>query len=637
MRQRRIETFFLTGTDEHGINIFRAAEAAGVTPQIHVDLIAKEFVDAFNDFGVNTYDLFMRTTTEKHQRGAQEFWKRIAAGVTPKGNPNVYKGKYEGWFCAPCAAFKTENERDNREGHLKPFCIEHERELDKVEEESYFFRLSDYQEWLISEIEVNPDRLQPAVRRNEVASFIKGGLQDLSISRERSSVSWGIPVPDDSDHVMYVWIDALSNYLTAIGFGSEDETDFNRLWSGVNHLVGKDILRFHTVYWWPLLKAAGIALPNLVFAHGMWLDAKGRKMSKTLGNAVELSELKKRFSNEEIRYFLLREITFGEDGNFSFDALVDRCNAELANGVGNLAARTVSMIAKYREGIVPGHKSPEDVRLVQEGLMSEKEFITALESEKKTFNDLIRDLNLSGALEAVSRIVRMADLMISEAKPWNLAKDPEKAELLDGVLFRSFEALRWICVLLNPILPLGTEHIWKQLGLDGEASGVSPESLKYAAGTISGRCQVGDVTYPRIEKENIMAEEATSIVGQGTQIETVAKTEQAFITIDDFLKVDLRVGEIRVAERIPDADKLLRLEIDIGEEKPRQVLAGLAEYYSPESLVGRRVVIVANLKPRKMRGLESQGMVCAASLDGGTESPALASFLESVEIGARLK
>lgn len=632
-----METFFLTGTDEHGINIFRAAEAAGVTPHTHVDLIAREFVDAFNDFEVNSYDLFMRTTSEKHQRGAQEFWKRIAAGITPKGNPNVYKGKYEGWFCAPCAVFKTEDERDTRGSGSKPRCIEHERELEKVEEESYFFRLSDYQEWLISEIEANPNRLQPTARRNEVTSFIKGGLQDLSISRERRSVSWGIPVPGDSDHVMYVWIDALSNYLTGIGFGSEDENDFNRLWSGVIHLVGKDILRFHTVYWWPLLKAAGIALPNLVFAHGMWLDAKGRKMSKTLGNAVELSELKSRFSNEEIRYFLLREITFGEDGNFSLDALVDRCNAELANGLGNLAARTVSMISKYREGIVPNHKTSEDVRFLDEGLMSHKEFITVLEAEKQNFNELITDLNLSGALEAVSRMVRMADLMISEAKPWNLAKDPQKAELLDGVLFRAFEALRWICVLLNPILPHGTEHIWKQLGLDGAASGVSPDSLKYAGGTISGRCEVGDVAYPRIEKEKAMGDDVTKTANQGDLAEKAEQAEQNFITIDDFLKVDLRVGEVRIAERIPDADKLLRLEIDIGEGKPRQVLAGLAEYYSPESLVGRRVVVVANLKARKMRGLESQGMICAASLEGGTESPALASFLESVEIGARLK
>jgi len=631
-RQRGFATFFLTGTDEHGINIQRAAEKEGRSPKEQVDVISTELKRMFAAFGLDTvndgYDVFMRTTEPFHYEGAQKFWSEIAKNKTPKGNSTIYKGFYEGWFCAPCAEFKTEEQYFIPEGSDQPHCPIHERPLDKISEESYFFRLSDYEDFLIDLIENTDGLVRPEARKNEVLSFVRGGLQDLSISRQRSAVSWGIPVPGDDDHVMYVWLDALSNYITALGYGSEDRSAFDKYWQNVTHLVGKDILRFHTVYWFSFLSAAGLKLPSTVFAHGMWLDAAGRKMGKTIGNVIEVDVLLEHFQVDAVRYFVLREMVFGQDGKFGYENLIDRANADLASGFGNLASRTLSMIAKYRDGKIPSG----------EGFA----FGENLSSNRDALLRHFDKLELSQALESAWAIIALADKMISDAKPWVLAKDPNQVQELNDVLYQAAETLRWLCVMLYPVMPRSTEKIYRQLGASDELKTRDPAKLVW--GGLAVGTTIGEVVgvFPRIDKTKVMneikseppASAGGQLVGSMQPVETI----DDFITIDDFLKVELRVGEIKVAERIPNADKLLRFEIDLGEEKPRQILAGLAEYYEPEKLIGRKVVVVANLKPRKMRGLESQGMICAASLeDDSGPHPALATFLEDVEIGARLK
>jgi methionyl-tRNA synthetase len=611
----------------------------------------------FGEFGLDTanggYDIFMRTTEPFHYEGVQSFWKKIAANKTPKGNDTIYKGFYQGWFCAPCAEFKNEDEYYVPEGSNTPFCKIHERPLDKVSEESYFFRLSDYGDALLEIIETNPERIRPEARRNEVVAFIKGGLEDLSISREKTSVSWGVPVPGDENHVMYVWLDALSNYITALGYGNEGRTGFDKYWPAI-HLVGKDILRQHTIYWWSFLIAAGVELPRRVFAHGMWLDAEGKKMGKTLGNVIEVDVLYKYFQVDAIRYFLLREMVFGQDGRFGYENLIDRANADLASGLGNLASRTLSMISKYRDGLVPEGRIAEEnyIHARRAGVEPDgQELASIVEHARGEFVRRFDNFEFSQGLELIWTVIARVDKMISDAKPWQLAKEPDQAETLNAVLYRASETLRWLAVMLAPIMPESTAKIYEQLGLDGWPTSVDPNDLKWgelASGTKIGKTEG---IFPRIDKNKVMNEiksgdQSSADSGQSTlasearaQAVVMPAEEPSpgdFITIDDFLKVELRVGEVKVAERVPNADKLLRMEVDIGEEKPRQLLAGLAEYYEPEKLVGRKVVVVANLKPRKMRGLESQGMICAASLDQG-DSPAVATFLEDVQIGARLK
>lgn len=659
-KQRGFDTFFLTGTDEHGINIQREAAKNKRTPQEQVDYISGELKRMFHDFRLDTenggYDIFMRTTEAFHYEGVANLWREISKNKTPKGNSPIYKGFYEGWFCAPCAAFKTEDEYKIVEGSDIPLCLIHERPLDKVSEESYFFRLSDYDETLLKIIEENPQKIRPEGRKNEVVSFIKQGLQDLSISREKKSVSWGIPVPDDENHVMYVWLDALSNYITALGYGNSEKTGFDKYWQNVTHLVGKDILRFHTIYWWSFLLAAGLEVPETVYAHGMWLDAEGRKMGKTLGNVIEIDVLREHFQIDAIRYFVLREMVFGQDGKFGYENLIERANADLASGLGNLSSRTLTMIAKYRDGLIPSGKisEPNYLNAKRAGINAdEQELVSILSHARDEFIRRFDNFEFSQALETVWNVIKRIDTMISDAKPWVLAKDEENAEILNAVLYRSAETLRWLSVLLYPVMPEATAQIYAQLGLSDDITKINPEELTY--GELSAGTQIGETNavFPRIDKNKVMNEiekeksvvsgqssvvESKTEVNQTTDNEQTNTNEENFITIDDFLKVELKIGEVKVCERIPKADKLLRFEIDLGEEKPRQILAGLAEYYEPETLIGRKVVVVANLKPRMMRGLESQGMICAASLEDGTgEKPALATFIENVDIGARLK
>ena len=656
-KQRGFDTYFLTGTDEHGINIQRAAGKNNRSPKAQVDFVSDEMKKTFAEFGLNTeqdgYDIFMRTSEPFHYEGVQHFWREIAKNKTPKGNETIYKGFYDAWFCAACAEFKTEKEFELRDGEDVPRCLIHETPLDKVSEESYFFRLSDYDEILLATIEKNPRLIRPESRRNEVVSFIKSGLQDLSISREKKSVAWGVPVPDDANHTMYVWMDALSNYITALGYGNAEKSGFENYWQNAHHIVGKDILRFHTVYWFSFLLAAGIELPKSVFAHGMWLDADGRKMGKTLGNVIELEVLRQHFSNDAIRYFVLREMVFGGDGKFGYENLIDRANADLASGLGNLSSRTLSMITKYRDGKIPSGKISESHYLYAKraGINAdEQDLVSVLDHARDEFLRRFDNFEFSQALEILWNVIARIDKMISDAKPWELVKDENQAETLNAVLYRASETLRWLCILLYPIMPEATRNIYAQIGLSEDISQINPENLVY--GELKAETKIGETSgvFPRIDKNKVMNEiEKSKVQSPKSEVEDenstatkdeeqMTKDEEQFITIDDFLKVELRVGEILVAERIPKADKLLRFEIDLGEEKPRQILAGLAEYYEPEKLIGRKVVVVANLKPRKMRGLESNGMICAASLEDGTgEKPALAAFIENVNIGARLK
>ena len=608
-RQRGVETFFLTGTDEHGINIERAAQKAGRTPKEQSDYVVSYFKQMTSEFGLDTahggYDIFMRTTEPFHYKGVSELWRRIKQAKTPKGNDAIYKGHYEGWFCAPCAEYKTEDEyqKPKNEGD-PPTCLIHETPLDRVSEESYFFRLSDFDEALLSVYETRPDFVRPESRRNEVMSFVRGGLQDLSVSRLKTSVSWGVPVPDDPEHTMYVWFDALTNYITAIGFGNEQQdkaVGFERYWPAL-HLVGKDILRFHAVYWPAFLLAAGIELPRAIVAHGMWVDPNGRKMSKTLGNVIELDVLHKHFSIDAIRYFCLREMVFGQDGRFGYESLIDRANSDLASGLGNLSSRTLTMISRYCDSIVPSGGVSEDKTFIEQ---ARDQFILHFDN-----------LAFSRALEVAWSVVARVDKIISDAKPWDLAKDENQKEKLGAVLYCGAESLRWLSVLLYSVMPEASRTIWNQLGLDGSPAAINPAELKW--GELNGGTKIGDVqpVFPRLDKGKIMSEinapaEPEPPMTHATEADAVPAMN--FIEIDDFAKVDLRVGQVLSAERIPKADKLLLMKVDIGEEQPRQILAGIAQYYEPEKLVGRKVVIVANLKPRKLRGLESQGMVVAAS------------------------
>lgn len=644
-RQRGFDVFFLTGTDEHGQKIEQAANKR--QPQVdvkqHVDEIVAEYLDIFAQFGLN-YDHWIRTTDDYHKEAVQELFR-----LTDKAG-YIYKSHYEGWFCVGCSEFKEEEEAGKA-----PFCPLHDREAERVSEESYFFKLSAFQERLLNYYQENPNFIRPESRRNEIISFVKGGLKDLSVSRV--SVKWGIPVPDDPAHTIYVWFDALSNYITALGWGNKTRSGFDKYWPADLQLVGKDILRFHTVYWPAFLMAAGLELPKTVYAHGMWLSG-GRKISKELGNVIEPKILIKYFARDYIRYFCLREMVFGLDGDFTYEALINRVNSDLAKGLGNLVSRTLKMVEKYCQSLLPACPKAFSSEVAEKWQEEACQVRDLCLERSKVFENEFNDYNFSRALEAVWEIIARVDKYISDSAPWNLAKDASNQEQLETVLYTSLEALRYITVMLAPILPELSASIWSQMGLMDSPTNINPENLVWAE--LPSGSKIGEVKalFPTLDKEKLMAE-ITEEKKKMSENNTVAPVETApatpettettattpkvevpplrpTINIDDFAKIDLRVAQVLEAERVPKADKLLRLVVDVGEEKPRQILAGIAQYYTPEQMLGRKIVVIANLEPRKLRGLESQGMLLAASI-GDEGKPVVAGFLEDVPNGARLK
>jgi methionyl-tRNA synthetase len=638
-RQRLLgaDTFFLTGTDEHGQKIERAAEAAGKSPQQYADEISGEFRALWKRMGISNDD-FIRTTEERHKKRLQELFRRI------RDNGYIYKGTYTGQYCVSDELYVD----GAQPGDPCPICG---RITETVHEENYFFKLTAFQDKLL-ELYAKPDFIRPETRRNEVISFVRSGLRDQSISR--STFSWGVPVPDDPKHVIYVWFDALANYITAIGYGSTHagaQEAFKKYWPADVHMIGKEIVRFHCVYWPAFLLAAGLPLPKAIVAHG-WLLFEESKMSKSRGNIVRTETILDVLGADALRYFLLREVVFGQDGSFSFDALVQRYNSDLANGIGNLASRTLTMINRYFKGEVP-YPSPGAAKAAGDGVIREKAEMVIAESSQ-----FFNDYQFSAALESIwIRLIAAVDKYIVENEPWTLGEkqDDESRARLATVLYTSAEALRIATALAHPIIPDATAIIWQQMGL-GDIKKLDLNKLAW--GQLPFGTKLGDVSpvFPRADKSAIERMQKMEDQQRGPAVEepkepaapattpaksaptasvaVVPATSDGKITIDDFAKVDLRVGLVKVAERVPKSDKLLRLEIDIGTEV-RQVLAGIAEAYAPETLVGRKVVIVANLAPRKMRGLESNGMIVAASLEGG--QPVLASFLEDVPVGARLK
>jgi methionyl-tRNA synthetase len=627
-RQRMMgfDTYFLTGTDEHGQKIERAAQAAGKTPQQLTGEVSAAFRGLWDRMGL-TYDDFIRTTSDKHKQGVQALWRRI------RDNGYIYKGHYTGQYCVFDELYV------DSVGPGEP-CPECGRPTETVREENYFFKLSAFQDKLLQLYTGEPDFIRPETRRNEVMSFVRSGLRDLSVSR--STFSWGIPVPDDPKHVIYVWWDALANYITALGYGSDDSSKYDKYWPADVQMIGKEIVRFHCVYWPAFLMAAGLPVPHKIMAHG-WLLFEENKMSKSRGNIVRTETILDVLGTDALRYFLLREIVFGQDGSFSFDALVQRYNADLANGLGNLASRTLTMIARYFKGEVP-YPSRAGSRAEENAIADAARQIIA------EFHALFEQRQFSRALEAAWSLVAAVDKYIVENQPWALGEkqDDESRSQLATILYTSAEALRIVTALAHPIIPDATAKIWTQLGL-GDIRKLPLSDLKW--GQLHLGTKLGEIqpVFPRADKSAIERMQQMEEQGRNTSAVVVAEEKSTAITppptpaatvpdgkisIEDFAKVELRVGQVKVAERVKGADKLLRLEVDLGNEV-RQVVAGIAEAYTPETLVGRKVVLVVNLAPRKLRGLESNGMIVAASPEGG--KPVLASFLEDVPIGTRLK
>jgi methionyl-tRNA synthetase len=624
------DTYFLTGTDEHGQKIERAAQAAGKTPQQFADEVSGEFRALWKRMGL-TNDDFIRTTEDRHKKGVQALFRRLS------DNGYIYKGSYTGQYCV-----SDEMYVDVGPGEPCPECG---RITETVREENYFFKLSAFADKLLQLYTEQPEWIRPETRRNEVISFVRSGLKDLSISR--STFSWGIPVPDDPKHVIYVWLDALANYITALGYGSADTTKYDKYWPADVQMIGKEIVRFHCVYWPAFLMAAGLPLPKGIMAHG-WLLFEESKMSKTRGNIVRSETILDVLGADALRYFLLREVVFGSDGSFSFDALVQRYNSDLANGLGNLASRTLTMITRYFKGEVP-YPSHAAAREPADDAIAE---IAA--DVIGDFNQLFDTFQFSKALEACWGLVGAVDKYIVENEPWALGEkqDENSRARLATVLYTSAEALRIATALAHPAIPGSTARIWTQMGL-GDIRKFDLTSLKW--GQLRLGTKLGEVqpVFPRADKSAIERMQKMEEQGRPAAVEgkpeavaapaasvpaAPAKAPAAVpdgkIGIEDFAKVELRVGVVKVAEKVKSADKLLRMEVDIGTEV-RQIVAGIAEAYAPETLVGRKVVIVANLAPRKLRGLESNGMIVAASLEGG--QPVLAGFLEDVPVGARLK
>lgn len=613
-RYKRIQGYdvmFLTGTDEHGQKIEEKAKAAGITPKQYVDHVVSGIKDLWKLMDIS-YDKFIRTTDDYHEKAVQKIFKQLY------DQGDIYKGSYEGWYCTPCESFWTETQLVDGK------CPDCGREVRRTSEEAYFFRLSKYQDQLIKLFEEHPEFLEPASRRNEMLNnFIKPGLEDLCVSR--TSFTWGVPVTFDPKHIVYVWVDALSNYITALGYGSEDDSLYQKYWPADIHLVGKEIVRFHTIIWPAMLMALNLPLPKKVLGHG-WLILEGGKMSKSKGNVVDPVVLCERYGVDAIRYFLLRDIPFGSDGTFSNEALITRINSDLANDLGNLVSRTVAMVNKYFGGTIPTERTAGEF---DEDLIA---LATATKAKVEAYAD---EMQFSQALTELWALISRTNKYIDETAPWVLAKDEANRARLAAVMYNLCEAIRIISILVSPFLPHTAPKIQAQLGAPADVLsweqagewGLLPDGFSV---------QKGEIIFPRIDIAKELAElEAQQKAAREAKEQAQQKAEGiAQISIDDFAKVELRVAEVKDCEPVKRAKKLLKLTLDDGSGTPRTVASGIAQWYKPEDLIGHKVVLVANLKPAVLCGVESQGMILAADC---AKDDVKVLFVDNMPAGAKIR
>lgn len=608
------DVMFLTGTDEHGQKIQRKAEERGITPKQYVDEIVSGIKELWKLMKI-TNDKFIRTTDGEHVDAVQKIFRRLY------DQGDIYKSEYEGWYCTPCESFWTKTQLVDGK------CPDCGREVELTKEESYFFRLSKYQDRLIKHIEENPDFIQPVSRQNEMLNnFLRPGLEDIAVSR--TTFNWGVPVSFDDKHVVYVWIDALSNYITALGYSAQEDSLFQKYWPADVHLVGKEIVRFHTIIWPAMLMALELPLPKQVYGHG-WLLLEGGKMSKSKGNVVDPQILVDKYGLDAIRYFLLREVPFGSDGVFSNEALINRINSDLANDLGNLVSRTVAMIDKYFGGSIPADKVSGEF---------DSELIGLVRETPAKVETLLDKLQFSTALSEIWKAVSRTNKYIDETMPWVLAKDEANGPRLAQVMYNLAETLRIIAILIQPCMPETPEKIWNQLGITDRSLVEWEKAKEWGVYPVGTSVNKGEVIFPRIDlkKELEEIEKMSEKAAEPTQAEGAVEVKEPqkpantdkntepqldetnanLITIDDFTKVELRVAKVLEAEKVEKADKLLKMKLQVGNEV-RQVVSGIAKHYTPEEMVGKTLILVANLKPAKLRGIESQGMILAASDENG--------------------
>ncbi len=600
------QTFFLTGTDEHGQKVQQAAKKNDVDPQAYTDSIVTRFQDLWQRLSISNSD-FIRTTETRHTTVVREILDALFK------KEDLYENTYEGWYCLFDERFWTE--KDVIDGS----CPDCHRPVERIKELNYFFRMGRHQDWLIKHIKTNPNFIRPESRRNEVLGFLQRPLEDLCISRPKNRLSWGIPLPFAENYVTYVWFDALVNYISAIGYLADD-TQFKTWWPASVHLVGKDILTTHSVYWTTMLHAMGLEMPKTIFAHGWW-TIDGEKMSKSRGNAVDPNAIIQEFGVDAFRYFLLREVPFGQDGDFSKTAMVQRINSELANDVGNLLNRSLTMVERFAGGIVPPPIPSQDGDL-------EREIKEAVRELKDCVDKRLGALEFHLAIQEIWRIVELGNQYIERSAPWKLAKDPTKKETLENVLYTQMEILYWLTLFFYPFMPHTSEAMAKQLGITIHFSDPVLATPKWGTFPPGTTITKGQPLFPRIETNPTKPEQETA-----PPTKLANQPEASQIGIEDFMKVQLKTGKVIAAEAVPKSKKLLRLQVDIGAET-RQIVAGIATKYSPDDLIGKLVVIVANLKPAKLMGIESQGMVLAA---GDKEVEGLLSVVEPVNPGTKVK